>query len=147
MMLLNTLLLKVLNQNLNTHTPLKLENANMKPLKLNLPTKDMLMSQLKTQKPYNKLLQNSPYLLPLKLINNLSNYTQAEFIAIKVVALHQIMEFQLSDTEFKEVPNIGQLKTHGVLLGVTKDLYGLNKQVELESVELIYNHLTQQLEK
>lgn len=46
---------------------------------------------------------------------------------------------KLSDTEFKEVKNIGLLKTHGVLLGVTKVLYGLNKQLELESVELSNN--------
>jgi hypothetical protein len=54
----------------------------------------------------------------------------------------------MSDSEFQDQPNIGLLKTLGVPLGETTDLFGLKMMLPLLKVfaESTWNHLTQLLE-
>jgi hypothetical protein len=89
-MLSNMLKPTVLNLNPHTHTQLLMEHANMLKPKSNSPTQDTLMLHKTMKLLYKLLLPFNQFQLPLKLINQSSNYI------LQVLSHHQNAEHHLT---------------------------------------------------
>lgn len=126
--LLNTLLKMVLNLKKTIPIELKTKDVHMMLAKLYIPLKPKLLLNQTHHHNYKPLLLNNLFQSVQKLIHLPFNSIPQVSQTNPAAELIQTTAFCLQDIAILVLANhIGQLKTHGEVVGETKDIFGYSK--------------------